>query len=746
MHSGQNPCSGVGIARCLRAAFPNLTLVGVDHWQGSSGLHDKSIDETLLLPQWKQINDAQHGDHILSILNDDHLWIAAMDMEVHWLAEHLGAHSNLLAPGAKALELTAKPAVSGLDGLGFRVPDFISASLPDSDIHYFLRQHAWQCWLKSPYHDAKRISSWIGFVKARDAMAKSWRTSKLFLQRHIIGSEETIAFAAYQGELIAAAHMQKRQITPEGKTWAARVTAVEPDFLEGFKEAIRKLNYTGGGEVEFARDPDGHKWLIECNPRFPAWVYGGALAGQNVVAKLIAHVWNMPFLETVNPYPFFTRVVQDIPAKESVGIPLPPDPATMAWASEGKKGKSGPDFSALIPTLASAQEQHSKTPDKSGDVPEHIDPSYFTEISSLTEQYVGPTPARIHLEQWARGRFDRLAKRVKQASLNTSRIQIGFSVKTCPTDDYLRKAKESGFFAECISQMEVQRALSFGFLPSQIILNGPGKFWPLTDKPVTGLHALYCDSPEEFDRVIALPGIAKVIGFRMRVPKVHSRFGNPLDDPRRFSDLIHKMKKLQGRAELGFHFHMPSWAIGLQTWMQALDSLLIWCQIAERLSGRPVKHLDLGGGFFPADLERLDISGIQESVRKALPNVGTLYLEPGRSLTQDGEILVSRILDLRKTPDASLHEIVVDACIAELPLAQAYSHRLFFKQIGSLEANSPPVRLSKGETRILGRICMEDDILSDGVSLPESAQIGDYVIFGDAGGYERSMSYGFGRG
>jgi diaminopimelate decarboxylase len=41
---------------------------------------------------------------------------------------------------------------------------------------------------------------------------------------------------------------------------------------------------------------------------------------------------------------------------------------------------------------------------------------------------------------------------------------------------------------------------------------------------------------------------------------------------------------------------------------------------------------------------------------------------------------------------------------------------------------------------------MEDDILSHGVQLPESVQVGDLVIFGDAGGYERSMSYEFGRG
>jgi diaminopimelate decarboxylase len=85
---------------------------------------------------------------------------------------------------------------------------------------------------------------------------------------------------------------------------------------------------------------------------------------------------------------------------------------------------------------------------------------------------------------------------------------------------------------------------------------------------------------------------------------------------------------------------------------------------------------------------------------------------------------------------------VVDACIAELPLARSYSHRIFFRPA----ASSDCIFLKKGDTRILGRICMEDDVLSAGLDVPETVAIGDFIVFGDAGGYERSMSYVFGRG
>ena len=48
--------------------------------------------------------------------------------------------------------------------------------------------------------------------------------------------------------------------------------------------------------------------------------------------------------------------------------------------------------------------------------------------------------------------------------------------------------------------------------------------------------------------------------------------------------------------------------------------------------------------------------------------------------------------------------------------------------------------------RLLGRICMEDDVLSSGLDLPENLAVGDRLVVCDAGAYERSMSYAFGRG
>jgi hypothetical protein len=106
------------------------------------------------------------------------------------------------------------------------------------------------------------------FEAARNALTKVWSTQKLFLQAHVGGYEESVMLSAYKGEMLGAVSMRKRDITPEGKTWAGDVTEVPEEFLRPLRRIVRELNWTGGGELEMVRDPTNQLWLLEWNPRF----------------------------------------------------------------------------------------------------------------------------------------------------------------------------------------------------------------------------------------------------------------------------------------------------------------------------------------------------------------------------------------------------------------------------------------------------------------------------------------------
>src|SRR4028118_1436455 len=184
-----------------------------------------------------------------------------------------------LAPPPDALKRIAKPAVEAHEGLPLKVPTFVSTDLPDWELHAFCREHNWRVWLKGPYYDAARTPTWDTFVAARDALTKVWSTDRLFLQAHVGGYEESVMLAAYEGELLGCVSMRKRDITPEGKTWAGDVAPVDPAFEAPLRDMVRALNWTGGGEIEMIRDASGQLWLLEMNPRFPAWVHGATIAG-----------------------------------------------------------------------------------------------------------------------------------------------------------------------------------------------------------------------------------------------------------------------------------------------------------------------------------------------------------------------------------------------------------------------------------------------------------------------------------
>lgn len=92
----------------------------------------------------------------------------------------------------------------------------------------------------------------------------------------------------------------------------------------------------------------------------------------------------------------------------------------------------------------------------------------------------------------------------------------------------------------------------------------------------------------------------------------------------------------------------------------------------------------------------------------------------------DGLRAVASVLDVRRRR-GRVEEVVVVACIAELPLAASYFHRIFALDRGR------PVPLARGPIRLLGRICMEDDVLSPGLALPDDIAIGHRLVVCDAG-------------
>jgi diaminopimelate decarboxylase len=327
-------------------------------------------------------------------------------------------------------------------------------------------------------------------------------------------------------------------------------------------------------------------------------------------------------------------------------------------------------------------------------------------------------------------------------------VVSGYSIKTNPDERLIELALDNGFLAEAISLLEVHKAIECGFRPDQVILNGPGKWWPEGMMPKERLHAVFCDSVADLNRCVDAiergEMASKHVGIRIRTPNVVSRFGIPLDSPETFAQLVDAVGRLPTDRAFGIHFHMASSNIGVSQWWHLFQSMLKWCRSIEKLTGRTIELLDMGGGWFPDDWHSEDetkFAQAVETVKAMFPAVRQIVSEPGKAMAQPSMALAMRILEIQEHPDDYV-EAVVDASIAELPMYAFQPHRILrqCQQTGALQ----PV--GRGKTDLMGRLCMEHDIVAQKVGLPEGTRAGDVLIFCDAGGYDRSMSYVFGRG
>ncbi len=747
LYCGANPQPGVGIVRSLREGFPDATIIGVEYSNRVSGIHWPEIDELWVDRPWEEIDLTMHGKRIKQELAAGGYWISGSDLEAMWLADVFpDGHPNLLAPSMAAFKRIVKPAVVAANELPVEIPDYISTEHSDWDLHRFCRQHNWNVWLKGPYYDASRTPTWEAVEFVRGALAKVWSTERLFLQKHVSGFEESIMLSAYRGELLGAVRMQKRDITPEGKTWAGEISEVPKEFMTPLHDMISSLNWTGGGELEMVRDAADQAWLLEMNPRFPAWVHGATITGTNLPAMLVQAASgvraNLPSTHGRE----FTRVVLEIPVRDEYPLPTLPEPYAGA-VGHSMKHPSG--LTSLAKKLHKFDpEMLEAVPDPSA--PDGLPPiplSFINDIGAINADSA-ETPQFVFMESTARNLFEAARDRARQLSRNDVEIISGYSIKTNPDKRLIKLALDNGFMAEAISLLEVQSALEAGFRPDQVILNGPGKWWPQGMMPSEQMHAVFCDSLADFERVLdavdARTMSAKHIGIRIRPPNITSRFGIPIDSPDALARLVAAVKRLPTNSAFAVHFHMASANIGVALWQHLLEAILKWCRTIERLGGRNVELLDMGGGWFPDDWHAEDLTRFRNAIdliTDSLPHVRQIVSEPGKAMAQPSMALAMRILEIQEHEDDYV-EAVVDASIAELPMYFFYPHRML-RQCAKTGTLSP---IGRGKTHLMGRLCMEHDIVATNVSLPEGTAAGDLLIFCDAGGYDRSMSYVFGRG
>lgn len=289
-----NPGPGLAVARCLKEAHGlEVHVVGLSYDAFDPGLYLPDMcDAAYLLPypsageetfaaRLAQLHDLERFDVLIPCLDAE---LPVFSQLAPTLAEW---GVRMAVPDPQQLQMRAKDRLQELaQEAGIAVPETHTVFREDFFHTCAAEGFAYPLVVKGLFYDAKIAYTADEAAVAFRRIAGEWGLPVL-AQKWVPGEEVNLAgLGDGNGKLIAAVMMKKRALTDKGKAWAG-VTIEDPALLAAAARLVAATRWRGPLEVEMMRGQDGLLYLIEINPRFPAWIYLSAGAGMNLPEALV---------------------------------------------------------------------------------------------------------------------------------------------------------------------------------------------------------------------------------------------------------------------------------------------------------------------------------------------------------------------------------------------------------------------------------------------------------------------------
>jgi carbamoyl-phosphate synthase large subunit len=168
---------------------------------------------------------------------------------------------------------------------GVKVP-FSKSILNQSDIYTLGKDFTYPLLVKGKFYDAYLAYNAEQVRMNFDKISSKWGVP-VIIQEYIRGTEvNVVALGDGKGNTIGAVPMRKQYITDKGKAWGG-ITLGDQKMIDLTHKIIRETKWRGGMELELIKTTNNEFYIIEINPRIPAWVYLAVGAGQNLPEALV---------------------------------------------------------------------------------------------------------------------------------------------------------------------------------------------------------------------------------------------------------------------------------------------------------------------------------------------------------------------------------------------------------------------------------------------------------------------------
>jgi carbamoyl-phosphate synthase large subunit len=288
-----SPGPGVAVIRALREAESfDVRIIGIAYEALEPGIYMHNlVDKTYEFPypsagidtimeRLQYIHDRENLDVFIPNFDSELYPFIKLENRL----KEMGIHMCL--PTMEQFEERHK---TNLNDFGERYDIAVPKSKSIYEIAeiYKLRQEfEYPVLVKGKYYDA--------YVAYNDDQVKTYfnRISAkwgypIIIQKFIHGMEYNVTgLGDGTGRTISAVPMRKQYITDKGKAWGG-ISIADKRMLDLTDKFISQTKWKGGFELELMKDKENKFYLLEINPRIPAWIYLAVGVGHNIPEALV---------------------------------------------------------------------------------------------------------------------------------------------------------------------------------------------------------------------------------------------------------------------------------------------------------------------------------------------------------------------------------------------------------------------------------------------------------------------------
>lgn len=343
--------------------------------------------------------------------------------------------------------------------------------------------------------------------------------------------------------------------------------------------------------------------------------------------------------------------------------------------------------------------------------------------------------------------------------------KVRYAGKAFLIREMARLIRDEGIGLDVVSEGELYAALSAGFPPEEIEMNGNAKSRSEIEMAIRSrVGRIIVDHPDELKTIEDYAGKAGIVqkvmirvapGVDAHTHKyiatgsTDSKFGVPAD-ARDGSMLTEAIKFAEGCKHVdvvGLHFHVGSQLFETDDYTKSVEVILTLMKALKDGLGFVTHELNMGGGFgavinpaIPAMKSQFYTDVMMKILVDGCKSMGLeipcAILEPGRWIISEAGIMLYTVENVRELPEVTY--IAVDGGMSDNPRIALYQAE--YNAVKVTDTDGALYRPKNGaKVSIVGKCCESGDILIEDAEI-QNVEAGDVIALYNTGAYTFSMS------